>query len=319
MQKERAVEPMLTSIEQNEIDIGMLISLVWRGKWIVLSVTILGAILSVAIATRLPDIYRAEALLAPASNEDGGGLAGLSAQYSGLASLAGINLGGLGGSADKTALGIEIMQSRKFIGQFVERHDILVPLLASNDWELANNKLVYDRVLYSEDSKSWVRDVSPPLELVPSLLEAHKEFSDLLSVARDTESGFVKVTLEHYSPYIAKQWVDWLVQDINAELRQQDISEAENSIAYLQQQLKATSLSELQAIFYQLIEEQTKTIMLANARSEYLFRTIDPAVVAENRSKPKRALICILGTTLSFLLGVAFVFFRTLLPSRVSV
>ena len=43
--------------------------------------------------------------------------------------MAGINLGG--GSANKTALGLEILKSRKFISEFIERRDILAPLMAA--------------------------------------------------------------------------------------------------------------------------------------------------------------------------------------------
>ena len=35
--------------------------------------------------------------------------------------------------------------------------------------------------------------------------------------------------------------------------------------------------------------------MLAEVRPEYVFKTIDPAVVPEEKSKPSRALICALG------------------------
>ena len=60
----------------------------------------------------------------------------------------------------------------------------------------------------------------------------------------------------------------------------------------------------MQTIFYQLIEEQTKTIMLANVRKDYVFKTIDPAIIPEEKDKPKRALIVILGTMLGGMLSI---------------
>mgnify|MGYP000589374138 CR=1 FL=1 len=41
------------------------------------------------------------------------------------------------------------------------------------------------------------------------------------------------VSVEHYSPTVARQWVDWLVDDINSEIMEQDVSEAEQAIDYL--------------------------------------------------------------------------------------
>ena len=98
------------------------------GQWLIGGISFAAAMIAVAVALMLPNIYRAEALLAPNDQQGTGGLSALAAQYGGLASLAGINIGS--GSADKTALGLEILKSRKFVSEFIERHDILVPLIA---------------------------------------------------------------------------------------------------------------------------------------------------------------------------------------------
>jgi LPS O-antigen subunit length determinant protein (WzzB/FepE family) len=52
-------------------------------------------------------------------------------------------------------------------------------------------------------------------------------------------------------------------------------------------------------MLFSLIEEQTKTLMLANVREEYVFKTVDPAVVPERKSKPMRVFIVILTALLS--------------------
>lgn len=50
--------------------------------------------------------------------------------------------------------------------------------------------------------------------------------------------------------------------------------------------------------------------MFAEVRDEYVFKTIDPALAPEEKAKPKRALICVLGTLLGGMLGVAIVLVR---------
>ena len=57
-----------------------------------------------------------------------------------------------------------------------------------------------------------------------------------------------------------------------------EVAEAEKSIEYLKQQVANTSLADLQAMFFELIQSQTETVMLAEVRPEYVFKTIDPAV-----------------------------------------
>ena len=118
------------------------------------------------------------------------------------------------------------------------------------------------------------------------------------------------MSIDHESPVVAAQWVNWLIQDVNAAVKEQDVLEAEKSIEYLKQQVANTSLADLQAMFFELIQSQTETVMLAEVRPEYVFKTIDPAVVPEDKSKPSRALICVLGTLLGGILGVVIVLIR---------
>jgi LPS O-antigen subunit length determinant protein (WzzB/FepE family) len=88
------------------------------------------------------------------------------------------------------------------------------------------------------------------------------------------------------------------------------LKEAEKSIAFLNQQRFKTNLVSLTEVFADLIEQQTKTVMLANASDEYVFQVIEPPVAPELKSEPKRALICILGTLLGGMLAVLFVLIR---------
>lgn len=286
----------------DEIDLRELFRVLWAGKWLIGGITFAAALIAVVVALMLPNIYRAEALLAPNDQEGAGGLSALAAQYGGLASLAGINLSA--GSTDKIALGLEVSKSRKFISEFIQRHDILVPLMAAKDWDSESGELEIDSDNYDVVENKWVREVSPPKKTIPSMQEAYEEFMDIFSVSQDKRSGFVRVAIEHYSPAIAKQWVDWLVEDINSTIMQRDVAEAEQAIAYLNDQIESTSLADLQSVFFKLVEEQTKTVMLAKVSNEYLLRTLDPAIAPELKTKPKRSLIVILAAMLGGIFGV---------------
>ena len=134
--------------------------------------------------------------------------------------------------------------------------------------------------------------------------------TNIIGVTEDNETGFVTVSIEHISPLIAYEWVTWLVDDLNREMMLEATAEAQQSIDYLTDQLEKTQVVALEQVFYTLIEEQMKTIMLASSRNEYLFKTIDPAIVSERKSGPNRALICVLGTLLGGMLSVLWVFIR---------
>ena len=302
-----SINPSQATVADDEIDLRELFAAIWQGKWIIVATTFIFTVAAVSFALNLPNIYKSEALLAPAAQQKN---SGLSSQLGGLAALAGVNLNS-GSSIDKTALAIEIIKSREFIGKFVEHNDLLLPLLAAKGWNRNSNKIIIDEEYYDEKTLSWVREVEPPKLPEPSPLEAHAAFVKILSVKQDETSGMVKLSIEHVSPYLAKEWVDKIVISINAEMKQRDIEEAEASILYLKNQIRETNISEIRSSLFTLIEEQTKTLMLANVRDEYAFKVVDKAVVPEEKFKPKRAMIVIIACLLGFMSSAIFTIIRS--------
>tara|TARA_Y100001951_G_C11151181_1_gene189290 strand:- start:56 stop:652 length:597 start_codon:yes stop_codon:yes gene_type:complete len=188
--------------------------------------------------------------------------------------------------------------------------------MAAEGWSRNENSLVIDPEIYNTETKEWVREVNAPFQPKPSVLETFDEFKKLFSVSQDKTTGMVKVTMEHYSPYLAKIWVDKLVKTINDEMRSRELIEAKKSIDYLTDQINQTNIADVRTMLFSLIEEQTKTLMLANVRDEYIFKTIDPAVVAERKSKPRRSLVVFSMTILGFFLSILIVFLIRLFFSK---
>jgi uncharacterized protein involved in exopolysaccharide biosynthesis len=291
----------------DEIDLVELAVTLWKGKWLIIGITAVFAVGAVIVSLMMPNMYRSEIVLAPANAESSGGISALAGQFGGLAGLAGINLGGSGG-VDKTTLTLEVMKSRAFIADFIRRHELAVPLIAATGWDFDTGWEINGE-LYSQENKLWVREVSGRQPVIPSDLELVEAFREnVLAVSQDAKSQIVRVSVELMSPSEAKKWATWLVEDVNTYMRERDTAEAAKSIEYLQGQLERTSLAEMKQIFYQLIEEQTKSMMLAQVRDEYALKVIDPAVVPETKTSPKRALICIVATILGGMIGVLVVF-----------
>lgn len=293
------------NIADDEIDLRELFAVIWQGKWLIIAITALFAVASVVYAVNQPNIYKSEALLAPAEQKGSGGLAG---QFGGLASLAGVNLGG--GSSNKAQLAIEVLKSRQFTSDFIRKHNILPDLMAAKAWDMQTNTVIYNNEMYDAQNNKWLREVEAPFKPEPSMQEAFKVFSKIISASTDKESGMVTVSVEHVSPSVAQQWVSWLIEDINKSMKERDVLEAIKSTDFLTQQLEQTKIADIRAVLYKLVEEQTKTIMFAKVRDEYVFKTIDAALVPEEKFKPKRALICVLGVLLGGMLSVMIVLIR---------
>lgn len=302
----------LNSTDQydDEIDLRELFSVLWDGKKLIVGITAIFALVAVFYALSIPNQYRATALVSPAQGS-GGGLSGALGQLGGLASLAGVSIGGGESSEAQVAqVAQEIMRSRGFIEEFISENNIDVEVFAAQGWDRGSNQLDIDSDLYDAGSSQWVRDAPAGKTVEPTGWELYKSFSGMFSVSEDKKTGMISISVEYFSPEIAKQWVDQLIIGINQHMQSRKLDKVNINIQYLEAQIQKTSIAEMREVFYTIIEEQIKSKMLAEASPEYAFVTVSPAMVPEEKSQPKRALICILGTLLGGMLAVLLVLVR---------
>ena len=288
----------------DEIDLRELFGVLWTGKVKIIAITAMFAVASVIYALSVPNQYKATALLAPAQS-DGGGLSGALGQLGGLASLAGVSLGG--GESGEAQIAQEIMKSWSYIEGFIADNNIAVEVYAAEGWSKGSNTLQINNDAYDVEANKWLLEDESGAIKPPNSWQLFQAFSGMLSISEDKKSGLVSVSIEYYSPQIAKQWVDMYVESINRFMQQRQIDKVTRNIAYLQEQIEKTAIAEMQEVFYTIIEEQTKNKMLAEASPDYVFVAVGPSMVPELKSQPKRALICILGTLLGGMLSVLLV------------
>ncbi len=280
-----------TAPEDDEIDLRALWDVLARSKALILAVTLLATAAAAALAWLKTPEYEAQVTLAPVEEGKGGGLAALAGQFGGLASLAGIDLGGGGG---KTEEAIAILESRQFTEAFIRDHDLL-PVLFAERWDPVQ--------------KAWNVEAG---EDPPDMWDAIAAFDQIRKVESEKKSGLVKLTIRWHDPEQAAAWANELVERVNRHLQEQAVAEAQKSIDYLREQLKTTDVVDMQQAIYRLIEAQTKNIMFAKVRDEYVFRVIDPAVPPDpdDPVSPKRSLMVTLGVVLGLILGVLLAFLR---------
>ena len=275
-------------VEEDEINLLDYWRILVRYKWLIFFTTGLCAAGSIALALTMTPVYRAEVTLAPVGEEKAGGLAALAGQFGGLASLAGVNLGTGGGKIEEA---IATLESRLFTNAFI-KDEKLMPILFADMWDT--------------NSQSWQVENE---EDIPTEWDAYQLFDDIRSIDSDKKSGMYTLAIEWQDPQQASEWANKLVQRINRYQKQVAIDEAKKSIEYLQNQLMETSVVEMRQAIFRLIEAQTKNIMLANVRDEFVFKVIDPAIAPEKPIKPKKKLMAVLGTVVGFMLGIFLAFF----------
>lgn len=303
-------------MDKNTLDYSLhsLIRYLLAKKLYIIAIPFVLAILTALWTLSISNTYLSEATLSPTEEASGGGLSNLSGQLGGLASLAGISIGGE--STDQVTVALEIIKSRQFIANFVDKYNIKKDLMASSEWDAETNTLIIDPDLYNEQSKVWTRPSINGRPSEPTNLEVYESLLQRLGVERDATTGLIKLSLEFYSPHLAQEWLALLINQLNSDMRRREIQSTKENIEYLEAKVEQIGDIEMKTVFYQLIQEQTKQLMLAEVRTDFVFTIIDPPYTPELKNAPRRALICIAAAFLSGFLVVAWFTMQFLLTPR---
>jgi uncharacterized protein involved in exopolysaccharide biosynthesis len=264
-----------------DIDLAAMWRFVRENRYVIFTSTLVFTVLLLVIALRTTPIFRAETVITSVRSWNAGGAGGLGSQLGGLAniaSIAGVNLDA-GNSADREAKAI--VQSRSLIQEFVLKNNLIGVLL-------------------------------PHPSKPPTIWLAVKTFKEeILTIKEDKRSGLLTIDIDWEDPTVAAQWANGFVALANQRIRARAIDEATRNIEFLNQQIPRTGVVEVQHAIYNLIENETKTLMVANARTEFAFTVIDPAVPPERKLSPRRSLYVLCGALVGFSLGMLIAYLRS--------
>jgi uncharacterized protein involved in exopolysaccharide biosynthesis len=299
-------QPPVGDPQPEDISLSDLWGMLVEGRMTIILVTVVTTLVAISYALLATPVYRAELIMVPAEREQGGSaLSSLAGQFGGAAGLLGINIGGDSRQATQTALAI--LESRQFVRQFIIDEN-LMPALFADRWD--EEKLEWKRSGFLARRKSAVRGLvnsdteSLSADGAPSIWAAYRLIKGgILGIEHDQSSGLITLTIEWHEPQLAADWANSVVDHVNDVIRRQDIEEAEKSIVFLKKQLAETLPYDIEQAFYGLLKEQTKVMMLADSRSGYAFKVIDPAVKPETRIRPARTMIVALGFFLGLIIG----------------
>jgi uncharacterized protein involved in exopolysaccharide biosynthesis len=267
-----------------------LLELLRHGRLLIGSVTILFTLAAGAAAWLLPKEYEANVVLSPVMNTPGEGPmspvgSSLVSQFGGLASLAGLSLGG----QSKRTESVAVLESGELTEKYIRENNLL-PVLYPKLWDPVGHK--------------W--KVSDPDDL-PTLWKANERFKkQIRSVKTDVRTGIVTLTVVWRDPAIAATWANGLVRMTNDYLRAKAISEAERNIAYLNAEAAKTTVVEARQAIYAVLQHELNKSMLARGSDEYALHVLDAAIAPERAAYPQKALWLCVGLVVG-LVSAAFV------------
>jgi len=267
-----------------------LLGLFGASKWLLLLIIAACTAISVVGLFLVQPTYEAMVLVSPVTDQNGSDhLGGLGSELGGLASLAGLATP----NSSKKSESIAILQSELLTENYI-RDNHLLPVLYASKWD------AHDKRWKTDDPKK-----------IPTLWKANRLFKDRIRrVSEDTKTGLVTVAITWENPDMAAKWANDLVRLTNDYARSKAIQNSERRIAFLTDQAANTSVLEVKASLYSLLEQELKQEMIARGTDEYALKVIDPAFVPEKPSYPIPALWIGLGVVSGVLIGIIYVLVR---------
>ena len=296
----------LSNKSVQEIDFIEIFNVINHGKWVLSLVVSFFLILSIIYVSSLPNLYQSKALLSPVETSNAGGSM---ANYAGLVNFAGLNL-----SQNAQSNHVEAMKKLNSLSFFKEKilPNIFLPdLVAVEAWDPNTNIITYKETIYSIDEDKWVQSSSDTKKNKPSAQESFKIFQEKhLKISKESNTGFVTISIKHQSPHVAKEWIEVLVNQINIFYRDKDRYEALKAVDYLNLRIGETNFNEIKEVMAELLQKEIQKLTLIEVNEAYVFNYIDPPAAMEKKSEPKRALICLIGFLMGLIIGIFTIFFK---------
>ena len=177
--------------------------------------------------------------------------------------------------------------------------------MAVKRWDPSINELIYDKSMFDPITKVWKSRKNRLAK--PSEQEAFLAYREILSVSQSKETLFVTIKIDHFSPNIAKRWVEIIIENINESMREDDKRRAENAVAFLNETVASTNTKSLKDATSNLLEGQMQILMMSASDKAYVFKILDAPIAPELRSWPKRTFLVIIGTILGGIISVLII------------
>lgn len=303
------------SDDYGDIDLRKFFSFLFVNKILISLFTFFFLSLSVLYASLLHNTYKSESVIMPVTDNNSSlnSLGSLVSNFGGLANFTGMNLPNTAQS--KTNEIIAVMSSYDFFEQLMLKNDFTIELMAGYGWDEENNKVMIDERIYDEGEEKWlVENYNQELDK-PTMQSTFKVFKEIFEVKYDSDSSFIIVSVEHFSPAFAKNLLDDIIFLTNKIFVDKVISEGEQSISYLTERYEETKLAEIRSTLSNLIQIQTQKVALANSSSESIFKIISSPIIPEEKAGPSRMIIIMLGFFIGLFMGIIFSFVKGIVKS----
>jgi uncharacterized protein involved in exopolysaccharide biosynthesis len=282
-----------SNMPTDEVSLREVVLTFWRGKWLILGMSVGFAAAAGLAALLVPKSFVASSIVVPVTSGSGGGALGglgsLASQFGGLASLAGVSVPG----DSKKFESIAVLQSELITEKYIHDNNLL-PIIFSNRWDKELGK--------------WKGTDS---NKIPTLWQGNDYFKKRVrAVTNDTKTGLATISITWSDPKIAAAWVNDLIKLTNEYLRAKAIRESEANMAYLNEQILKTDVLAMKQGIYSMLQGEINKAMTAKGTEEFALKIIDPAVAPDRPASPQPVAWILFGFFGGLVLSAIIVYYR---------
>ena len=278
---------------KEEISLKEIIKSLLNKKLPILIFSIFLSLIAVAISFFQDDIYTAEAVLIPSQP-------GQLNMNSGTAALA--SSLGVGSSLNNEALiNIAYLESKDFLLWYIDKTNILIPLMANSGWDEINKKWIIDKEIYVSESSEWIDDSMLDESKMPEDNLKIEYLQEILSI--DSGADSIEITLELNSPEEATLWLNEFITLINVYIASKDKEVAEKKIKFLQEQLPNFRNKSSQDAISSILREEFERLSMASSSLDYAFKIIDKPIKPVFTSNASKIFVLLVTFFISLILA----------------
>lgn len=310
--------------DDDEINLVELLETIWDGRKLIVGVTGLFSVLAVVFALLMPNTYTATVSILPDSDP---GARGQLAQFAGLASMAGVDIG----AVSDAQLYPDIIRSESVLRDVVyakyETSKFNNPVNLIEYWEIEgdNREEEYEAALKSLRENAISVNVARETRFITLSVETEepKLSADIANNIAGQLDEYM-LTKRRTRATDQRDWIDRRLSEVEGDLRRseenlKEFRERNRRIAdspelMLEQQRLAREVEMNNALFIEL-KKQQETVKIQEIRDMPVVQVLDHARIPYEKSGPNRKMMVIIAFVLGGFLSVGMVFIRNFVNS----
>jgi capsular polysaccharide biosynthesis protein len=289
-----------SSLQERQLELKELFNILWKSKTpIIITAFVFFAVAAIYILNQ-PDQFKSSASMSVAK------------QSSGTNIVTSINFSGL--SVEQTGVKgpryVNTVRSRGFFKYLIEVDEdflpaLVLPHLGYAEYDEKSKKLIYDSDAYDVVNKKWLIEK-------PHYLDSYNIYMSRMYIVYHNERHIIDISFSHISPVDAKEIVESIIYEADQMLRNLDLKESAESLAYLTTAIPKTQQLAIRGVMNDMIMNQLETQMMAAIGPTYIVQIVDPPFVPLYRYAPNRRFVAFSAGLVGLVFGIVFVLIRHL-------